>query len=217
VALIHRATLQPTKAELIADWLPRQPWYVGPALTATDVEQLGAFRFDDPGGEVGLQVLLVRIAGQPTVHQVPLTYRPAPLDRGADGLITEMEHSVLGRRWVYDACHDPVFIGELVRATLTGGTEADEVVEDGGELVGVPKTVRAHGTGAPGADVPGLRTLEVEVAGSDTVVRSGPVLVTLHRVLDDRAVAETPALVAEWQGGRAVLATVTVGAGAHHG
>jgi hypothetical protein len=76
----------------------------------------------------------------------------------------------------------------------------------------MPKTVRAHGTGRPGTDVPGLRSLEVELAGSDTVVRTGPVLVTVHRVLDDRPVDDTPALVAEWDGGEAVLATVTVAA-----
>ncbi len=44
MALLHRASIVPTKLEAINAWLPQQPW----ALDAGEVETLGAFRFDDP-------------------------------------------------------------------------------------------------------------------------------------------------------------------------
>lgn len=40
------------------------------------------------------------------VLHVPLTYRGAP-HPDAD-LITTMHHTVLGDRWVYDGCTDPI-------------------------------------------------------------------------------------------------------------
>ena len=52
-----------------------------------------------------------------------MTYRPEPLADAEDALMGEMQHTVLGTRYVYDGCHDPVFVGELVRAVLTGGTQ----------------------------------------------------------------------------------------------
>ena len=78
MALFHRATITPTKAELIADWAPTQPW--GPPPT-DPIEVIGSYRFDDPDGRVGMETHLVT-AGD-TLLQVPLTYRDEPLD-GAD-------------------------------------------------------------------------------------------------------------------------------------
>ena len=49
MAVIHRATLTPGKLELLAGWLPARPWCPG----VEDLRQLGAYRFDDPAGEVG--------------------------------------------------------------------------------------------------------------------------------------------------------------------
>ena len=41
---------------------------------------------------------------------MPVTYRDAPLP-GADAwLIGTMDHSVLGKRWVYDGVGDPVYL-----------------------------------------------------------------------------------------------------------
>ena len=30
MALLHRATLRPTKLDLLTAWLPSQPWFLGP-------------------------------------------------------------------------------------------------------------------------------------------------------------------------------------------
>ena len=121
---MYAAELRPTKLELLARWLPAQPWYAG---GADRLEALGAFRFDDPEGEVGVQVHVVHSGPGSAVYQVPMTYRPAPPEDAADALMGEMHHSILGTRYVYDGCHDPVYVGELVRAVLTGGTNVPEI------------------------------------------------------------------------------------------
>ncbi|MBM0275933.1 CG0192-related protein [Micromonospora tarensis] len=126
MALLHRATLRPTKLDLLATWLPSRQWFAGPA--GGEVVSRGGYRFDDPAGEVGIETMLVGAADGP-VHQVPLTYRAAPLD-GADAwLVGTAEHSALGRRWVYDGCADPVYAAALAHAILAGGGQAEEYFE----------------------------------------------------------------------------------------
>ena len=63
MAHIHRATLAPGKLELLTGWLPSRPWCAG----VEGLRQLGAYRFDDPAGEVGMESLLVQ-AGDGPVH-----------------------------------------------------------------------------------------------------------------------------------------------------
>src|SRR6476661_8472149 len=74
MAIIHQAELQPTKLELLQGWLPRQPWFTGDGAALIKV---GAFRFDDPEGEVGIETILVAADG--SVFQVPLSYQGSPL------------------------------------------------------------------------------------------------------------------------------------------
>ncbi|MGJ6979936.1 CG0192-related protein [Aestuariimicrobium soli] len=118
-AELHRATLTPTKAELLAEWLPRQPWF---SSDGGDLELLDAFRFTDPDGEVGIETHLVRAGG--VIHHVPVTYRGAPLEGAEEWLIGTMDHSALGQRWVYDATGDPVYQVELMRVIREGDTQA---------------------------------------------------------------------------------------------
>ena len=101
MAIFHVATNTPPKSELIADWIHLQPW--GPPV-AGPVEMLGGFHLDDPDGEVGMQVFVVGVGG--SCFQVPLTYRARPTPNGDGALIGEMEHSVLGPRFVYDGLAD---------------------------------------------------------------------------------------------------------------
>ncbi len=119
-AEIHEATLTPTKLELLAAWLPAQEWFVG---DADDLVRVAAYRFVDPDGEVGLETLLVRSDG--VTYQVPLTYRAEPLAEAEDRLVGTLDHSVLGKRYVYDAVADPVYMVELMRVIHEGDTEAD--------------------------------------------------------------------------------------------
>ena len=115
MAIIHRTTLTPGKLELLADWLPDQPWYTDRGR-APELAKAGGFRLDDPLGEVGIEFMVVTDgSGDSAVsYLTPLTYRASAL-AGADGaLVGTTEHGVLGRRWIYDGIGDPVLVGQLV-------------------------------------------------------------------------------------------------------
>ena len=123
VAEIHQATLEPTKLELLPEWMAQQRWYAAKGRVPR-LRRLWSWRLDDPAGEVGIETLLVvdesgsDVGQEPVVYQVPLTYRGAPLEGAHHALVGTLEHSVLGRRWVYDAPHDPVYARELLELVL---------------------------------------------------------------------------------------------------
>ena len=142
VALFHRATITPTKSDLIAVWAPTQPW--GPS-TQDSIEVIGSYRFDDPDGRVGMEVHLVAADG--AVFQVPLTYRDEPLVGAESALITEMHHSVLGTRWVYDGLRDPQLVVMLAGVAMTGQGEALGMAVYDGRWYIAPTNVRIHGGG----------------------------------------------------------------------
>jgi hypothetical protein len=149
MAIFHRATITPTKSELIAEWAPTRPW--GPS-SADAISVIGSYRFDDPDGRVGMETHLVS-AGD-ALFQVPLTYRDEPLDGAEDGLITEMQHSVLGPRWVYDGLRDPRFVLMLAAVTMTGQGEALGLAVYEGRWYIAPSNVRIQGGGWTQARVP---------------------------------------------------------------
>ena len=131
MGFVHfRATLEPSKQDLVEAWLPSRSWAPG----VTSVEKVAEYRFDDPAGEVGVETILWRTADG-TVLQVPYTYRSAPLEGADSYLVGTSEHSVLGTRWVYDGCADPVWASAVATAILTGGTQAQMVIERDGETV----------------------------------------------------------------------------------
>ncbi|MET8990643.1 1,4-alpha-glucan branching protein [Nonomuraea wenchangensis] len=125
MAVIHQTSVKPTKLELLTVWLPTQPWYQG-GDGAPSLVKAGGFRLDDPEGEVGIEFMVVADTSggtRPTAYFVPLTYRGAPLDGAEDALVGTMEHGVLGRRWAYDGCHDPVLLAQLA-ALIEGRVQA---------------------------------------------------------------------------------------------
>lgn len=111
MAVIHRTTMVPTKLELLARWLPRQPWYRG-GPGASSPAKAGGYRVDDPAGEVGVEVMFLSAGG--VLHQVPLGYRGAPLEGAEAGFLGTSEHGVLGTRWIYDGAYDPLVAGRLL-------------------------------------------------------------------------------------------------------
>jgi hypothetical protein len=143
--------------------------------------QVGSYRFDDPAGAVGIETLLVR-TGDDRLLQVPLTYRAAPLAGGE--LVTTMEHSVLGPRWVYDGCADPVGVRALAATILTGGHEAELELDTGDGIERREPTVRVVGSGTPPAAVPEPAALTIEEGPAGTVVSTGPLVLTVRRWLD---------------------------------
>lgn len=193
MAVFHRATITPTKAELIAQWAPSQPW--GPSA-ADAIDVIGSYRFDDPDGRVGMETHLVTAGGD--VFQVPLTYRDEPLAGGDGALITTMEHSVLGTRWVYDGLRDPRFVVLLAGVTMTGQGEALGLAEYEGRWYIAPTNVRIAGGGWTLERVP-VDGFEL-VSDDDTasILRNDRFELTLYR---RPVVAPRPAiaLTATWE------------------
>jgi hypothetical protein len=179
MALVHRATVDPSKQELVEAWLPTRPWAQGLEIT----KKLGEYRFDDPAGEVGVETI-VFATGEGTSVQVPLTYRAAPLEGADDYLVGTSEHSVLGARWVYDGCADPVWAATLAGAILTGGSQAQMYLEEDGRRIDIPPRITVQGSGTPDAEVPVITTVDsVRDDGATTVVRAGDVEIVVARVV----------------------------------
>ena len=195
MALIYDAELRPGKMELISGWLPGTVWF--PANEPVPVRKLGSFRFDDPEGAVGIETLIVS-AGPHTV-QVPLTYRDAPLDGAERFLITEMEHSVLGRRWVYDAAGDPVYAAALEAALFSRQGQAPQYTERNGVRELLPESMRVFSTGMPdGAELVDAPASEPEDWAVSVIALSGWEL-SVVRLLDlDGRTAPDPSLQATW-------------------
>ncbi|UEJ83215.1 hypothetical protein Bra3105_02485 [Brachybacterium halotolerans subsp. kimchii] len=192
MAIIHRAQLTPSKTEILRDLLASLGWLEGEDLTV-----IGAYRFDDPAGQVGIECHLVR-TGE-TVYHLPLTYRSAPIDTfGDDGEAAEpvatMEHSVLGTRFVFDALDDEVALDAFWRALCGEQQQAELDVYEGDRLVEHrAQSVDLRLEIDAGAQVPRLGQLEDDGA-SFTIAQSIGGL--------DGAVR----LVADWGEGGGVIA-----------
>ncbi|MEU4380777.1 CG0192-related protein [Micromonospora echinofusca] len=193
MALLHRAEMHPTKFALLAAWLPGRPWYQGPA----DVERVASYRFDDPAGAVGVETMLVR-AGDGPVHQVPLTYRGAPLDGGDDWLVGTTEHSVLGRRWVYDGCADPVYAATLAAAVLADAGQAEEFFEVDGRREHRAPTMDIAGSGTRGTEVPPVGTVRRVVEDDLTLIVTDSVELAVVRRLDGGTASDGAVLTGTW-------------------
>ena len=204
MALLYDATLVPGKLELLAGWLPSRPWFAG----TPELEQVGAYRFDDPDGEVGVEAFVLRTAAGALLH-VPVTYRASELPGAEDHLVGTIEHSVLGTRWVYDACADPVWATTLATTALTGGTQVELVVDRDGHRETRDPSVTVRGSGDPGAAVSPLSEVTCHEDGPVTRIQAhGLELVVAHVVGTE--VAAEHYLTAAWaDGGSAVVAGVS--------
>lgn len=221
MALVHQAELRPSKLELLQKWAPHQDWFRGPADVA--LESVGAFRFDDPEGEVGVETLLVR-AGDGPVLQVPVTYRGAPLEGAEQFLIGTMQHSVLGDRWVYDAVGDPVYFLTTATAALTGARQAELFVDIDGQRVTRTPTAHVEGNGSSELTVtlPATDSITVRTHDIHTVAHTDQLRLVVLRVPGDGtlpapALPDTPTLsVGElrgtWSGQSEPLTLVIVSA-----
>lgn len=92
-----------------------------------------------------MELFLAR-AGDSLLH-VPVTYRDEPLPGAAEALICEMEHSVLGTRWVYDGLRDSTLVTMLAAVSMTGQGEALGMAMYDGRWYIAPTTVRIQGGG----------------------------------------------------------------------
>lgn len=196
MALLHQATLRPTKLELLASWLPGRSWFAGPAGA---VVLVGTFRFDDPAGAVGIETMLVRVGDGP-VHQVPLTYRGAPLPGGDRWLLGTSEHSVLGRRWVYDGCGDPVYAAAMAGAILGNTGQAEQFVQVDGRLERREPSMSIAGDATGGAAVPAVGAIERVVDGDPTLIVTDTVELAVTRRLGAGGGVTGAVLTGAWSG-----------------
>lgn len=176
MAIIQKASVSPTKAELLER-------IFGEAVTV-----LSTYRFDDPDGEVGVEAFITRCGAK--TRQIVLTYRGAPLEGADEDLISTMDHSALGRRWIYNGTGDPVAVACFRRALQGEQDMAVEEVWDNGERVGTrEQTVR----------------LSV-VPGPPPVADAAP---AIAQDLDlSPGHAPGPCLRAEWKGGDGIVASI---------
>jgi hypothetical protein len=200
MATLYSAQLSPTKIELLSRWVPTQAWASGVDTSA--LESVGAFRFDDPDGEVGVETHLL---GTPDgrVLQVPLTYRAHALEGAEGSFITTMQHSVLGERWVYDASADPVYARALAVTILLGGEQAEMnyVTDHGFETRPSPTQVR--GSGSSSADVPQVEHVSFVHEGDVTVIDARELELRVRRVVvpaHDGGATDDASLVGRWPG-----------------
>jgi hypothetical protein len=199
MALVYpHATVTPGKRELMNAWLPSRPWFDGSAGR----EPVGSFRFDDSEGQVGMEGFLLGGEGLSTLF-VPLTYRPAELEDAEEHLVGTAEHTVLGTRWVYDGCGDPVFAQAIVTAILTGrpGVDYEYEGEHGPETR--PTTAQVRGSGSADTAVPEIDAVGCRDEGALTLVDTGPLELVVTRVVGT-PLGTVETLSATWPGAQDV-------------
>jgi hypothetical protein len=119
---------------------------------------------------------------------------------------------VLGRRWVYDACGDPVYAAALATAILTGAGQAEEFVDVDGQLVRRQPAMAVTGSGADGAEVPTVKAVRRVVDEDPTLIVTDSVELAVVRVVDGTGAVDGdavdgggsppagPTLTGTWQG-----------------
>ena len=206
MAIIHDTTMSPGKLELLAAWLPAQPWYRGTGRPP-ELARAGGFRLDDPQGEVGIEFMVVTDGpgSGAAAYQVPMTYRAHALPGPEGSLIGTAEHGVLGPRLIYDGTQDPVLAAQLA-ALIQGEAEpqAQSVSHTPDPTVTVQPVTRAVLTvtgSAVAASGPYGTDLRIQAAGADGTP-GGQLMVRIHRVLrpgDTADGALQPCLWAPWR------------------
>lgn len=178
MGIVHRATLTPSKQELVESWLPSRGWAAGRRVT----EKVAEYRLDDPAGEVGVETILWR-TDDGALLQTPLTYRAEPLEGADEHLVGTCDHSVLGPRWVYDGCADPVWATTLVAAIRTGGSQSTMYLEQDGERIDVPARMEVRGSGSAAEAAPVAAVDAVADEGDVTTVSAGGEVIAVARVV----------------------------------
>jgi hypothetical protein len=177
-----------------------RPWWDAVA----DRGPVAAFCLDDPAGQVGMECFLFGSGSDPehgSTLFVPVTYRGAPLPGAAPSLVGTLEHSVLGTRYVYDACADPVFVATVLDTIRSGGRQADLRLlrSDGTETVREPAaTARGEGVATVSAHDPALAVSPVDSADRTTILGFAWELTVARRIGE---APEGPALFGGFVGG----------------
>ncbi len=206
MALLHEATITPRKDDLIEPWLRTRAWWDG----AGERGPVASFRLDDPAGQVGMECLMLGSESGSTLF-VPVTYRGTPLAGAEPGLLGTVEHSVLGTRYVYDACCDPVFVAAVLDTIRSGSRQAELRLlrADGTEVVREPAAT-ARGEGVPSVPThdPGLPVWPADGADRTTIIGAAWELTVMRRLGE---APQGPALIGSFVGGADLRLAVVSG------
>ncbi|WP_209323991.1 maltokinase N-terminal cap-like domain-containing protein [Brevibacterium renqingii] len=123
--------------QLLASWIPRQPWFPklaadfgnDPDITPMSVARAFTYTAEELGGFVGL-VTVISVGDGPTLRRlnIPLTLRGAEDMHLRHALIGQIDDLALGPVYVYDGAADPVFVNLMADAITK------RKVFDGGQL-----------------------------------------------------------------------------------
>ncbi|SDJ45205.1 hypothetical protein SAMN05444157_3433 [Frankineae bacterium MT45] len=191
MAEVHNTTMKPGKLDLLTDWLPTRPWYVGNG--SPSLRRGGGFRLDDPAGQVGIEFLIAvdESGSEPVSYLVPQTYRDAPVDGAEETLIGTSEHGVLGLRYIYDGATDPVLVSQLI-AFLQGDVEAQAQSQSNTPDPSVTAQLAVTGglssASSPATDSATSTDIPVETADR------GSHIIRINRVLHPESAADGSAL-----------------------
>ena len=197
MAIVHpTASISPSKLEILQSWFGAQEWF------DEDVTQLKSgrrfsYRFDDPAGEVGVESIVATVGGRN--FQLPLTYRAAELEGGDPFFLTHMDHTALGRRWIYFGLGDPVLVQQFVSAIVAGGRSVDMQFEHDGELQTVQTAVTAWGNGA-GEPVDAVTIDDVDRGGPVTTVHTSFGVLSVPHILNNTLPDSDRSLHGTWDG-----------------
>ncbi|WP_299167498.1 1,4-alpha-glucan branching protein GlgB [uncultured Arthrobacter sp.] len=170
--------------ELLASWMPNQRWFPSKGREI-ELSRVGGIRLEDPTGEIGVEVHIVGVESgrRLDVVNVPLTFRSEPLPGAEAALLGETEHDELGRRYVYDGTHDPVFVSAWLELIRTEGGTGD----------GRTTATALGGFASTAAITPSaeISVLGGEQSNTSVVISSGetPMILKFFRVL---AAGESP-------------------------
>lgn len=146
------------------------------------------------------------------ILHVPVTYRGAPIEGAEDSLVGTFDHSVLGKRWVYDACTDPIFAAELARTILTGDVQVELLIDTPDGMVVREPVVMVKGSGAAGTPLPPIETVEVRKDGNDSIIVGAGLEMVVRHVLggssDDGLPTGSATLTATWGDESAIVAFI---------
>jgi maltokinase len=179
------AAAPPQLAARLPAWVEQQRWFVGRGRVPV-LRRVGGLRHEDPSGRVGLEthLLLDLSAAQPTIYQVPLTYRAERLPGGDEALVAELEHESGDTCYVYDGPRDPLFAEVLLQSMLA------ETVVESADPDGTTCARGHRQPGSPGLRVSASRVLRGEQSNTsiiyDTTADDGtaqPLICKVFRVL----------------------------------
>lgn len=157
-------------APVLAQWMARQRWYQAKGAEPV-LRIVGTLEGGTPGVRVTTFLLLDEAATEPLLYQVPVAFRSEPLPGAERALIGEVDG-----RYLYDAPHDPAYVGIFLRT-----------VADGGRLEGAEAFATGHPSADPGTAI-SSRVFSGEQSNTSIVVNvdGGPVpqiIVKLFRLV----------------------------------